>query len=99
MRLLIDDKTVKIISDILWSPDPCGVRIGTAEIYRVVENINDSLVVWQEWHDDERVILFVQLAENIELTNESISKLKSTIKKTCSPRYVPSIILPIGDIP
>ena len=53
----------------------------------------------QEWHDDERVILFVKLAKNIDLTDELISKLKSTIKKTCSPRHVPSIILPIDDIP
>ena len=82
--------------------NPGGVRIGTAEIYRVVENmdeIDDSLVVGQEWHDDERVILFVKLAANIELTDELISQLKSTIKKTCSPRHVPALILPIDDIP
>jgi len=82
--------------------NPGGVRIGTAEIYRVVENmdeIDDSLVVGQEWHDDERVILFVKLAANIELTDELISQLKSTIRKTCSPRHVPALILPIDDIP
>ena len=53
----------------------------------------------QEWHDDECVILFVKLAKNIDLNDELISKLKSIIKKTSSPRHVPSIILPIDDIP
>ena len=82
--------------------NPGGVRIGTAEIYRVVENmdkIEDSLAVGQEWHNDERVILFVKLAENIELTDALITQLKSTIRKKCSPRYVPALILPIDDIP
>ena len=82
--------------------NPGGVRIGTAEIYRVVENmdkIEDSLAVGQEWHNDERVILFVKLAENIELTDALITQLKSTIRKKCSPRHVPALILPIDDIP
>ena len=97
-----DHGGVKIFGRSDATLNPGGVRIGTAEIYRVVENIDeikDSLVVGQEWHDDERVILFVKLAKNIDLTDELISKLKSTIKKTCSPRHVPSIILPIDDIP
>ena len=78
------------------------MRFGTSELYRVVENmdkIEDSLAVGQEWHNDERVILFVKLAENIELTDALITQLKSTIRKKCSPRHVPALILPIDDIP
>ncbi len=82
--------------------NPGGVRIGTAEIYAVVENvtgIDDSLVVGQTWQDDERVILFVKLQEGVILDNALISKLKKVIRQSCSPRHVPALILETSDIP
>jgi acetoacetyl-CoA synthetase len=82
--------------------NPGGVRIGTAEIYRVVENIGevaDSLVIGQEWQNDVRVILFVRLAAGAQLTADLEKKIKTAIRTNCSPRHVPAKILPIGDIP
>jgi len=82
--------------------NPGGVRIGTAEIYRQMdrlEEIEDSLVVGQNWKNDVRVILFVQMAEGFELTTEIVKKIKSTIRTNTSPRHVPAKILPVADIP
>lgn len=82
--------------------NPGGVRIGTAEIYAVVENlpeIGDSLVVGQAWQDDERVILFVKLPKGGVLDDALVKKLKTAIRQNCSPRHVPAIILEIADIP
>jgi len=82
--------------------NPGGVRIGTAEIYTVVENlpeIRDSLVVGQPWQDDERVILFVMLETGVVLTDDLKKKLKTLIRTSCSPRHVPSVILETKDIP
>ena len=82
--------------------NPGGIRIGTAEIYRVVENfseVTDSLVVGQKWGDDERVILFVKLTEGTSLHNEFIQKIKKTIRSECSPRHIPKKIIVIADIP
>ena len=82
--------------------NPGGIRIGTAEIYRVVENfseVTDSLVVGQKWGDDERVILFVKLTEDTSLHHEFIQKIKKTIRSECSPRHVPKKIIEIADIP
>ena len=82
--------------------NPGGVRIGTAEIYRVVENmpeIADSLVIGQDWDNDVRVILFVKMAPGRELTEDLVKKIKSTIRSSCSPRHVPERVLKIADIP
>lgn len=82
--------------------NPGGVRIGTSEIYRVIENmeeIDDSLVIGQEWQGDERVILFVKLNDEYELDDNLIYKIKNTIKSNCSPRHVPAKILETPDIP
>ena len=82
--------------------NPGGVRIGTAEIYRVVEalpEVNDSLVVGQNWQGDERVILFVKMKKGNKLTGELIDKIKKNIRAHCSPRHVPAKVLPIDDIP
>lgn len=82
--------------------NPGGVRIGTAEIYRHVEQleeIDDSLVVGQDWKNDVRVILFVKLAGGEELTPELIKKIKTTIRNHASPRHVPAKILAVPDIP
>jgi acetoacetyl-CoA synthetase len=82
--------------------NPGGVRIGTSEIYRVVENmeeIEDSVVVGQKFEDDERVILFVKMKKGYELDEELIKKIKSSIRSQCSPRHVPAIILTTPDVP
>lgn len=82
--------------------NPSGVRIGTAEIYRQVEamdEIQDSIVVGQNWDNDVRVILFVKLAEGVELNDELINKIKKNIRESTTPRHVPAKILPVTDIP
>ena len=82
--------------------NPSGVRIGTAEIYRVLENVSevrDSLVIGQEWENDERVILFVKLAEGVQLNEDLIKKIRNAIKRDLSPRHLPAKIIPVGDIP
>ena len=82
--------------------NPGGVRIGTAEIYRQVETINevvDSVVVGQKWEDDVRVILFVKLAKGVELTEDLIKKIKTTIRQNLTPRHVPAKVVAVDDIP
>ncbi len=82
--------------------NPGGVRIGTSEIYRVVENmeeIDDSVVVGQKFEDDERVILFVKLNNKFKLTDELKKKIASNIRFNCSPRHVPAVILDVPDVP
>jgi acetoacetyl-CoA synthetase len=82
--------------------NPGGVRIGTAEIYRVVdafEEVSDSLVVGQSINGDERAILFVMLNEGSMLNEELISTIKKSIRSNCTPRHVPAIILQTKDIP
>ena len=81
---------------------PSGVRIGTAEIYNVVEQlpeIADSLAIGQSWKGDQRVILFVKLAEGYTLTPELESKIKKHLRERASPRHVPDKIVPAPDIP
>ena len=82
--------------------NPGGVRIGTSEIYQALESIDcieDSLAVGHENDNDEKVILFVKLDANIDLTHSVISLIKNKIKKDCTPRHVPFKILKIADIP
>jgi acetoacetyl-CoA synthetase len=82
--------------------NPGGVRIGTAEIYRQVENIPevlDSLVVGQDWDNDVRVILFVKLREGQELTEELLKRIKTMIRQNTTPRHVPGKIIAVNDIP
>jgi len=82
--------------------NPQGVRIGTAEIYRVVEKlqeVNDSLVVGVQKEGDEQVALFLKLKEGHKLTEEVTNKTKSSIRQNCSPRHVPSIVRSVPDIP
>lgn len=81
---------------------PAGVRIGTAEIYNQVEKlaeVADSLAIGQEWRGDQRIILFVKLAEGYRLTEELKSKIKKTLRENTSPRHVPAKIFPVPDIP
>jgi len=82
--------------------NPGGVRIGTAEIYRQVEQIPEvleSLVVGQDWQGDVRVILFVKLRKGFSLTSELIETLKRKIRAQTTPRHVPAKILQVADIP
>jgi len=82
--------------------NPGGVRIGTAEIYRQLEQlpeVADSVVVGQDWRNDVRVILFVQLAPGFELSEELKDKIRQTIRTHASPRHVPAKILAVPDIP
>ncbi|OAN11686.1 acetoacetyl-CoA synthetase [Photobacterium jeanii] len=82
--------------------NPGGVRIGTAEIYRQVNplpEIVDSVVIGQQWQNDIRVVLFVQLQSEHALTDALKATLCQRIKQNCSPRHVPSVILTVNDIP
>jgi acetoacetyl-CoA synthetase len=81
---------------------PSGVRIGTAEIYNVVERIEgiaDSLAIGQNWEGEQRVLLFVKLAPGGSLTKELMDKIKKTLREKASPRHVPSIIMEMPDAP
>ena len=82
--------------------NPGGVRIGTAEIYRQVEQMDeiaDSVVIGQNWENDIRVILFVQLAAGHELTDDLKNRIKQTIRTNASPRHVPAKILSVPAVP
>ncbi|MBU0574932.1 MAG: acetoacetate--CoA ligase [Proteobacteria bacterium] len=82
--------------------NPGGVRIGTAEIYRQVENIEgiaDSIVVGQNWKNDVRVILFVKMGPGRELTEGLKDQIRKTIRMNASPRHVPAKIIAVPDIP
>jgi len=82
--------------------NPGGVRIGTAEIYRQVEGMDeilDSLVIGQDWEDDVRVILFVKLVAGLTLDDALIDKIRKTIRTNTTPRHVPAKILETADIP
>lgn len=82
--------------------NPGGVRIGTAEIYRQVEQLPDvveSLAVGQQWESDERVILFVRLHEGRTLDDALRRAIVSQIRANTSPRHVPAKILQVTDLP
>jgi acetoacetyl-CoA synthetase len=82
--------------------NPGGVRIGTAEIYRQVEQLPEvveSLVVGQDWEGDVRVVLFVRLREGLALDQALASRIRQRIREYASPHHVPRKILQIADIP
>jgi acetoacetyl-CoA synthetase len=82
--------------------NPGGVRIGTAEIYRQVEKVEEvleALCVGQDWKDDVRVVLFVRLKEGKELTEELKKRIRETIRAETTPRHVPAKIIQVADIP
>ena len=82
--------------------NPGGVRLGTAEIYSVVEkfkNVKESIVVGQSWDNDVRIILFLVLNKPNSLNEFFIKKLKKTIRSEASPRHVPTKIIEVTDIP
>jgi acetoacetyl-CoA synthetase len=82
--------------------NPGGVRIGTADIYSVVETLDevaDSIVVGQNWEDDVRIILFVKLAQGVQLTEDLVKKIKTSIRMNTTPRHVPAKIIAVNEIP
>jgi len=82
--------------------NPGGVRIGTAEIYRVVEqhaDVVESLVFGQDWDNDVRIVLLVRLAEQATLTEELVADLKQRIRIACTPRHVPALVVQVHDLP
>jgi acetoacetyl-CoA synthetase len=82
--------------------NPGGVRIGTAEIYRVVEqhaDVLESLVFGQDWDSDVRIVLLVRLAENAKFTDELVADLKQRIRVACTPRHVPALVVQVHDLP
>ena len=81
---------------------PGGVRIGTAEIYRPVEQLPEvveSLAIGQDWEDDTRIILFVVLRPGLKLDTSLIEKIKRQIRANATPRHVPARIIQVADIP
>jgi acetoacetyl-CoA synthetase len=82
--------------------NPGGVRIGTSEIYQQVEDIDfitEGLVVGQNYNDDVRIVLFITTKNNKKINEEEVKLIKSKIKKNCSPKHVPSIIIKVPEIP
>lgn len=82
--------------------NPGGVRIGTAEIYRQVEKVEEvfeALCIGQDYKDDVRVVLFVRLKDGFSLNDELIKRIRDTIRAETTPRHVPSKIIQVADIP
>ena len=82
--------------------NPGGVRIGTAEIYRQVEKLEEvleSIVIGQDWEGDVRVVLFVKLREGVVLDEALVKRIKQTIRDNTTPRHVPAKVLQVVDIP
>ena len=81
---------------------PSGVRIGTAEIYNIVEKfeeIADSVAIGQNWEGDQRVLLFVKLADGAVLTDDLKARIRNDLRDKASPRHVPALIIEVPDIP
>ncbi len=81
---------------------PSGVRIGTAEIYNVVEKIEgvaDSLAIGQNWEGDQRIILFVKLSQGVRLTEELKNTIRKALREKASPRHVPALIMEMPGAP
>ena len=82
--------------------NPGGVRIGTAEIYRQVEKLDEvveSIAIGQDWNNDVRVVLFVRLRDELTLDEALINKIKLQIRDHTTPRHVPDKVLQVADIP
>jgi acetoacetyl-CoA synthetase len=82
--------------------NPSGVRIGTSEIYRQVEQLDEvveSIVIGQDWDGDVRVVLFVVLRQGMDLDAGLADRIKRHIRAHCSPRHVPAKIIQVADIP
>lgn len=82
--------------------NPGGVRIGTAEIYRQVEKVEEvleSIAIGQDWRGDVRVVLFVRLRDGVDLDEPLRERIRQTIRANTTPRHVPAKIVQVADIP
>ncbi len=82
--------------------NPGGVRIGTGEIYRQVEQIPEvveALCIGQDWQGDVRIVLFVRLSAGVALDDDLVKRIKTVIRTGASPRHVPARIVAVADIP
>jgi acetoacetyl-CoA synthetase len=82
--------------------NPGGVRIGTAEIYRHIEQLDEvveSIVIGQDWEDDVRVVLFVVLQAGVELDDALYARIRKTVRDKCSPRHVSAKVIQVAEIP
>ena len=82
--------------------NPGGVRIGTAEIYRQVEKLEEvveGIVIGQEWDNDVRVVLFVVLRDGLTLDDDLTARIKGQVRANCTPRHVPARVVQVADIP
>jgi len=82
--------------------NPGGVRIGTAEIYRQVERIDEvveAICIGQEWDGDVRVVLFVTLRDGLALDDALRQRIRDRVRTNCTPRHVPARIVQVADIP
>ncbi len=82
--------------------NPGGVRIGTAEIYRRVEqhpDVEEALVIGQEWDGDTRVVLFVVTTDGVTLDDELRDRIRSDVRTGASPRHVPAVIVEVPELP
>jgi len=82
--------------------NPGGVRIGTAEIYRQVEQVPEvieSLVFGQEVGDDVRIVLLVRLADGVDLDDDLVAGIRSRVRTGTTPRHVPAVVVAVDDLP
>ncbi len=82
--------------------NPGGVRIGTAEIYRQVDAVDEvleSVAIGQDWEGDTRIVLFVRLRDGEVLTDELVEQIRDRVRRRASPRHVPGVVLAVDDIP
>ena len=82
--------------------NPGGVRIGTAEIYRPVEQLDEiveALVIGQHWDGDERIVLFVRLRDDVTLSDDLRDRIRRRVRENTTPRHVPARIVQVHDIP
>jgi len=82
--------------------NPGGVRIGTAEIYRQVESLDEvleSICIGQDWDDDVRVVLFVRLRDDVILDDDLQARIRKVVRENATPRHVPARIVQVSDIP
>lgn len=82
--------------------NPGGVRIGTAEIYRQVEKVEEvleSIAIGQDWQGDVRVLLFVRLRDGVRLDEPLRERIRKIIRANATPRHVPAKIIQVADIP
>jgi acetoacetyl-CoA synthetase len=82
--------------------NPGGVRIGTAEIYRQVEQLDEvveSICIGQDWDDDVRVVLFVRLRDGLQLDDTLCERIRHCVRRNATPRHVPARVVQVTDIP